>query len=79
MGYLEPDVEAGGRLIPRRGILVVKDPQGQASSTSVPGIIGMNVIKAYYEQLSHQFGPDLFDMSSVLGAHTLWLPAFQLC
>lgn len=79
LGYLEPDVEVGGEVIPRRGILVVKDPPGQVGSPQVPGIIGMNVIKAYYQRLYSQHGPRLFDLQSVLGAPTSWLPAFQLC
>lgn len=78
LGYLEPDVEVGGKVIPRRGILVVKDPPVQASSPHVPGIIGMNIIKAYYQQLLTQHGPGLFDQAG-LGAPPSWLPALQLC
>lgn len=79
LGYLEPDIEVCGVVIPRRGILVVRDPPCQAKLPQVPGIIGMNIIKARYLQLFDQYGPDLFKLPSVLGAPTSWLPAFQLC
>ncbi|KAI3359979.1 hypothetical protein L3Q82_014311 [Scortum barcoo] len=41
IGYLELDVELCGKVMPRCGILVVKDAPGAVSS--VPGVLGMNV------------------------------------
>ncbi|KAK0156337.1 hypothetical protein N1851_000374 [Merluccius polli] len=40
IGYLELEVGLCGKVMPRCGILVVKDPPGVVSS--VPGILGMN-------------------------------------
>ena len=39
---MELDVEAMGLTIPERGFLIVQD---SAHSSSVPGLIGMNVVK----------------------------------
>lgn len=35
-----------GKVIPKRGIVVVKSIAGQHSSPQVPSVIGMNVIKS---------------------------------
>lgn len=42
IGYLELDVTLCGKVMPRCGVLVVKDPPDAVSV--VPGILGMNVI-----------------------------------
>lgn len=42
IGYLELDVRLCDKVVPRCGILVVKDPPGSLSL--VPGVLGMNVI-----------------------------------
>ena len=42
VGYVELDVEAMGLTIPERGFLITKDA---FHSASVPGLIGMNIVK----------------------------------
>ena len=79
MDYLEPDVELFGCVIPRRGVLVVKDPPERLTPPEVPGILGMNVIKACYQELIHQCGSELCALSEVIGSLGPWLPAFQFC
>ena len=64
LGYFTVDVEAValGRTILQRGILVVKDPIGQAAKErkqAVPGLLGMNVIKKCYQLLCPAQGPSL--------------------
>lgn len=54
IGYFEVDIEAVvlNKTIPRRGVLVVMDPISPAArerKRTVPGLIGMNVIKTCYE------------------------------
>lgn len=47
IGYFELDVETLGITIPKRGILVVKDPEDPVTrrrKQEVPGLLGMNVI-----------------------------------
>ena len=79
LGYLEPDVEVLGCIIPRRGVLVVKDPPERVTPPEVPGILGMNIIKACYQGLIRQCGPQSFDLSTVVEPSGPWLPAFQFC
>ncbi|KAK0156415.1 hypothetical protein N1851_000285 [Merluccius polli] len=79
LGYLEPDVEVLGCIIPRRGVLVVKDPPERVTPPEVPGILGMNIIKACYQGLIRQCGPQSFDLSAVVEPSGPWLPAFQFC
>lgn len=52
IGYLELEVQLCGKVMPRCGILLVKDPPGAVSS--VPGILGINVIRRCYRELSTQ-------------------------
>ncbi|KAK0136672.1 hypothetical protein N1851_027175 [Merluccius polli] len=63
VGYLELDVALCGKVIPGCGVLVVKDPPGTASS--VPGILGMNVIRKCYRELFGTNGPSLFALLPV--------------
>lgn len=79
VGYVELDVEVLGKVIPQRGVLVVKDPPGQASPLEVPGVLGMNVIRECYHQLFSQHGSALFDLPVVQHAPTLWQQALQHC
>ena len=58
VGYLELNVVLCGKVIPRCGVLVVKDPPGTVSS--VPGILGMNVIRNCYRELFGTHGSSLF-------------------
>lgn len=50
MGYVELDFDAMGLTIPERGFLIVRD---SAHSASVPGLVGMNIVKKCRE-LVHQ-------------------------
>ncbi|KAI3368247.1 hypothetical protein L3Q82_007967 [Scortum barcoo] len=77
IGYLELDVELCGKVMPRCGILVVKDPPGAVSS--VPGVLGMNVIRRCYQQLFGAFGPSLFDSLPVSKAPGPVIAALQQC
>lgn len=79
IGYMEPDVEVFGSFLPRRGVLVVRDPPGHAPPPEAPGILGMNIIKACYDVLFSEHGPKLFDLPAVSGAPEAWLRALQLC
>ncbi|XP_077941726.1 uncharacterized protein LOC144385357 isoform X2 [Gasterosteus aculeatus] len=67
LGYLELDVELCGKLVSLRGILVVKDPPGNAS-LQAPGVLGMNVIQKCYQELFVQHGLSLFNLPSVTQA-----------
>nr|XP_046271732.1 uncharacterized protein LOC124073503 [Scatophagus argus] len=77
VGYLELDVELCGKVMPHCGILVVKDPPDRASS--VPGIIGMNVIRRCYRELFGAYGPSLFDSPFVSQAPAPVVAALQTC
>lgn len=79
LGYLEPDIEALGCFIPRRGVLVVKDPPAQMTPPKVPGILGMNIINACYQELQQQHGPSLFNLSALVEPSGPLLSAFQFC
>ena len=79
LGYFTADVEAValGKTIPQRGILVVKDPVGQAAKERkliVPGLLGMNVIRKCYQLSCHAnvLSPS---PTPVLG----WQHAFAAC
>lgn len=56
MGYVELDVEAMGLIIPERGFLIVKD---SSHCSSVPGLIGMNVVKKCRELAHTEFDTTL--------------------
>ena len=48
LAYIEVDIEVLGKVIPKRGVLVVKDPTDPVAierKQLVPGLLGMNVIK----------------------------------
>lgn len=67
LGYFEKDVRALGKTVKGRGILVVRDPLDAATlqrKRAVPCILGMNVIKQFYEVeqtsgIGQGFGPPL--------------------
>ncbi|KAJ7983606.1 hypothetical protein DPEC_G00375400 [Dallia pectoralis] len=70
LGYFEIDVQALGKTIQRRGVLVVKDPVGLmavARKVAVPGLLGMNVIKECYELLIPRDGPTMVPVSMAQG------------
>ncbi|KAI3377319.1 hypothetical protein L3Q82_008522 [Scortum barcoo] len=71
------DMELCGKVMPRCGILVVKDPTGTVSS--VPGVLGMNVICRCYQQILGAFGPSLFDSLPVSKAPGPVIAALQQC
>lgn len=55
----------------------MKDPP--ASSPSIPGILGMNVIRRCYRELFGAFGPSLFDIPEVAQAPGPVVEALQKC
>lgn len=78
-GYAELTVEVLGKVIPRRGWLVVKDPPGQSYPPVVPGVLGMNIIQECYDELFGQHGSALFDLPPVVHASPPWQHALQHC
>lgn len=77
VGYLELDVQLCGKTITRRGVLVVTDTLNGGSS--IPSVLGMNIIKECYWELFVQHGPALFNIPSVLQAPTSIQKALQQC
>ncbi|KAK0141252.1 hypothetical protein N1851_021767 [Merluccius polli] len=77
VGYTESDVELCGKLMPKCGILVVKDPPSGISK--VPGVLGMNVLSKCYREFFEQHGQSLFEVPSLTQAPTSLLQAFQHC
>lgn len=78
LGYLELAVELCGKVMGSCGVLVVRDPPGDAHSR-VPGVLGMNVIRKCYQELFGQHGLDLFDLPSVSTAPNPVFQALQQC
>lgn len=78
LGYVELDVQVLGKVISKRGILVVQSPQ-TPSPSSVPGVLGMNIIRECYSELFGQYGSDLFDLPQVTQAPSVLQQALQLC
>lgn len=56
MGYVELEVEVMGLTIPERGFLILKD---SSHSSSVPGLIGMNIIQKCQEMVHAEFDTTL--------------------
>lgn len=77
IGYLKLDVEVFGKVIPKRGVLIVKDPPG--TTTQVSGVLGMNVIQECYNELFGQYGSALFETALVQYAPNSWQQALQKC
>lgn len=77
IGDLELDIALCGKVVPGRGVLVVRDTPGVASVA--PGILGNNIIRQCYQELFEVFGPALFDASSVAKAPVPVLEALQWC
>lgn len=78
LGYVELDVCVLGIVIPKRGILVVKDPPG-SPETDVPGVLGMNVVHECYAELFDKHASSLFDIPLVKDAPEVWRQALQHC
>ncbi|XDV46755.1 hypothetical protein PO909_016595 [Leuciscus waleckii] len=78
IGYMELDVELCGKLVPKCGVLVVKDPPG-GMCAKVPGVLGMNVLGKCYQGLLGQHGPSLFEFPPVASAPVFVVQALQYC
>ncbi len=78
IGYIELDVELCGKVVPKCGVLVVRDPPGGIGAQA-PGVLGMNVLGRCYQELFGQYGPSLFDSPSVPGASQVVFQALQYC
>ncbi|XP_076132875.1 uncharacterized protein LOC143114921 [Alosa pseudoharengus] len=76
LGYVELDVNVLGTLISKRGILIVKD-HGSSAMVGVPGVLGMNIVRACYDDLFRQHGPALFHQPSVQQAPSIFQQALQ--
>lgn len=79
VGYVELDVEVFGKIMPQKGVLVVKDPPSRVAYEEVPGVLGMNIIRECYHQLFDQHGNNLFDLPEVQQAPFPWQQALQHC
>lgn len=77
VGYFKLDVQLCGKVIAKRGVLVVRD--SPRSVPSVPRVLGMNIIKECYWKLFVDHGPALFNLPSVLQAPTPIWQALQQC
>lgn len=67
--------------MPRRGVLVVKDPDDphmQYKKMQTPGVLGMNVIKGFYYEIFVQYGSTLFDVPWVAEVPE-WRRALRHC
>lgn len=74
IGYVELDDTVLGKTIPKRGWLTVKDPPEQNVPSSLPGVLGMNVIW-HYEFREH--GPAMLDCPISLSEP--WQQALHYC
>ena len=79
LGYLELDIQILGRVVPRRGVIVVRDPPHNSSALGAPGCLGMNVIQECYHELFNEHGNDLFDLPTVRRAPPAWRQALLHC
>ncbi|XP_060780518.1 uncharacterized protein LOC132888512 [Neoarius graeffei] len=77
IGYLELDVVLCSKVVPRCGVLIVKDLQG--GPPGVPGVIGMDVISRCYQELFGAHGLALFRSPSVSRAPGPVIEALQRC
>lgn len=81
-GYLELDVEVLGKVLPKMGILVMRDPKDHAfkqNKLSVPGLLGMNILNCCYQELFSQYGGNLFSSPIVQQAEKEWKQALVEC
>ena len=74
LGYLQLDVILCGKKIPRCGILVPV-----SAESSVPGILGMNVIRRCYRELFSTHGLSFFDLPAVTQSPGPVIEALQRC
>ena len=79
LGYFERDVCALGKVAKGRGILVVRDPTDTVTlrrKVAVPCILGMNVIKQFYEMEASTLDTEQVSAS---GSGEVWGLAFSVC
>ena len=82
LGYLELDLEVLGKVLPKIGVLVVKDaldPVTNQQKRSVPGLLGMNAIRCCYHELFREHGQDMFQHPPVQAAGRGWKRALSEC
>lgn len=79
LGYLELDITVLGNCMPSMGIFVVKDHQMQYKKFKTPAVLGMNIIKGFYQELFQQHGASLFDIPSVQDSAPGWRQALRHC
>lgn len=80
MGYVELDVEVLGKVLPKMGILVVKDspdPNVQRRKTAVPGLLGMNIISSCYNEIFQEHGNHVLSAPVVKQAGKQWETALS--
>lgn len=74
IGYIEVDLKVCGKVIPKRGVLILKDSNG----SSCPGLIGMNVIKECREFLMTETGGSWLGLESEVDIK-VWQQMFSVC
>ncbi len=90
LGYLELDVKIMDKVLPQRGVLVVKDPTDPVTKLkrkTIPGLVGMNIIKDCSEMLSGSFkemSPGLCaqvyqGFAKVMAPSPVLVPAGSMC
>lgn len=80
MGYVELDVEVLGKVLPKMGILVVKDspdPNVQRCKNAVPGLLGMNIISSCYNDIFQEHGNHVLSAPVVNQAGKEWETALS--
>ncbi|KAL7851957.1 hypothetical protein SRHO_G00177420 [Serrasalmus rhombeus] len=82
LGYLELDIQVLGKVLPRMGVLVVRDSSDlsfRQQKAKVPGLLGMNVINKCYSDLFSQHGFALFQSPFIQSAGEPWRQALTEC
>lgn len=74
IGYIEVDLNICGKVIPKRGVLIVKDSNGSAH----PGLNGMNVIKECRDFLMTQTGDSCVGLEGEVQVK-VWHQMFSVC
>ncbi len=77
IGYIELDIKLCGRVAPKCGVLVVRDPPGNGAQA--PGVLGMNVLGRCYQELFGQHGSSWFNSPAVSHAPKSVFQALQYC
>lgn len=81
-GYLELEVEVLGKILPKMGILIMRDPLDsliRQQKHAVPGLLGMNVLNCCYQELFCQHEERLFSSPMVKQAGKEWKQALLEC